>query len=134
MRREGASVMAKIIVIDDEGAIRSTVRRILERVGHQVWEAEDGKAGLGLIGREAPDLVITDLLMPEKEGIETIQELRATDSDLPIVAISGAGSAEEGGPLLDAELFGANATLPKPFSASDLQETVDRVLADTGRG
>ena len=120
--------MAKIIIVDDDAQLRDSLRKALQRAGHEAWTAEDGAVGLGLIREHAADLVITDILMPEKEGIETIQALRGEDPDLPIVAISGAGTAEEGGPLLDAQLFGASATLAKPFSLQELLETVERVL------
>jgi two-component system, chemotaxis family, chemotaxis protein CheY len=121
--------MARILVIDDDPSLRRSMRKVLERSGHEVIEAEDGDKGMRLVREVPPDLVVTDLLMPEKEGIETIQELRAEFPEIPIVAVSGAGSVEEGGPLLDAQLFGADATLSKPFEVEELVETVTRVLA-----
>ena len=120
--------MADIIVIDDDPALRGTIRKILERGGHEVREAEDGEAGLRRVAEQIPELVITDLLMPEKEGIETIMELQEHYPDLPVIALSGAGGADDPGPLTDAELLGARATLPKPFSVEKLLSTVDRVL------
>lgn len=124
--------MADIVVIDDDPALRGTIRKILERGGHSVREAEDGVLGLRLVEASPPDLVVTDLLMPEKEGIETIMELRDRFGDVGIVAISGAGGGESEGPLVDAQLFGAHATLSKPFSVGALLETVARVLVETG--
>jgi DNA-binding NtrC family response regulator len=122
--------MARIVIIDDDPAIRGTIRRILERAGHDVSEADDGDAGLQLVESRNPALVITDLFMPEKEGIETIQELAASHPEVRILAISGAGGVEEDeGPLVDAMLFGAHAILPKPFSIQHLLETVDQLLA-----
>lgn len=120
--------MSKILVIDDDPAIRSAMRRILERAGHQVQEASNGLDGLGMVERELPDVVVTDLLMPEKEGIEIIVELRDRFPGLGLVAISGAGGSDVEGPLMDAELLGADATLPKPFSMEAFLETVERVL------
>ncbi|TVP42456.1 MAG: response regulator [Gemmatimonadales bacterium] len=121
--------MAKILIIDDDPALRGTMRKILERSGHDVSEAGDGDAGLRQVAAEAPDLVITDLLMPEKEGIETIQELTEHFPDVRILAVSGAGGTEEEeGPLMDAKLFGAHAVLPKPFSVQVLTDTVAQLL------
>lgn len=120
--------MADIVVIDDDPALRGTIRKILERGGHTVREAADGLEGLRYVDEAEPDLVITDLLMPEKEGIETIMELSESHPDVRVIAISGAGGAGDPGPLVDAELFGASATLPKPFSVAKLLDTVEQVL------
>lgn len=121
--------MAKILIIDDDPALRGTMRKILARAGHDITEAEDGDAGLRQVAAEAPDLVVTDLLMPEKEGIETIQELTERFPDIRILAVSGAGGSEdEEGPLMDAKLFGAHEVLPKPFSVQDLLDAVERLL------
>lgn len=125
--------MADIVVVDDDAALRGSIRRILERGGHQVREAEDGEVGLRLVREAEPELVVTDLLMPGKEGIETIVELREGFPQVRILAISGAGDLEgEGGPLVDAELFGAHGTLPKPFSVQTLLNAVDAVLSLPG--
>lgn len=121
--------MANIVVVDDDPGLRGVMKKILERGGHTVREAEDGNAGMRLVEHEAPDLVVTDLLMPEKEGIETIRELQERFPEVRILAISGAGTPDgEGGPLMDAELFGAHHTLSKPFSVGALLSVVDRVL------
>ena len=84
--------MSKILVIDDDKNIRSLLRDFLERDGYEVMEAENGKVGLKLFRENGADLVITDLIMPEKEGIETIRELRRDFSDVKIIAISGGGA------------------------------------------
>lgn len=120
--------MADILIIDDDDALRSTLRKILERGGHTVREAADGVSGLALLRESSPDLVVTDLYMPEKEGIETILELRAVHPDLPILAVSGGGFMAPGSSLSDAEALGADATLAKPFSIEAFQEVVDRLL------
>ena len=122
--------MARILVIDDDPSLRRTLRRMLERAGHQVVEAEDGARGLDLVRAAAPDLVVTDLLMPEQDGIETINMLTAEFPGIPIVAVSGAAEASGGGILMDAHLFGASATLAKPFSFEELVTTVERVLGE----
>ena len=119
--------VARILLIDDEEGVRSTARLILESAGHEVTEAEDGARGLALFQAGSFDLVITDLYMPRKEGIETIQDLVALGAKVPILAMSGAGG-EDGGALVDAQLLGARATLSKPFTATELREAVDELL------
>lgn len=122
--------MADILIIDDDDALRSAMRKILQRRGHAVREAVDGSSGLALMRESRPDLVVTDLYMPGKEGIETILELRAEDPDLPILAVSGGGVAMVPGlSLSDAEALGANASLAKPFSVEAFQNAVERLLA-----
>lgn len=120
--------MARIVVIDDDPALRGVMRKILEREGHTVAEADDGIRGMKLVEESLPDVVVTDLLMPEKEGIETIMELQERFPDVPIVAVSGAGG-EGGGPLVDAELFGATVTLSKPFSIEEFAQAVRTALS-----
>jgi CheY-like chemotaxis protein len=120
--------MASIVLIDDDPALRSAMRKILERAGHSVHDAEDGGKGLALVESVRPDLVVTDLVMPEKEGIETILELRERFQEIPIIAVSGAEGGEAAGPLFDASLFGAAAVLAKPFSISDFVAVVEKVL------
>lgn len=120
--------MARVLVIDDDAALRAVMRRILERAGHSVTEAEDGSVALSLVDASRPDVVVTDLLMPEKEGIETILELRERFPDLAIVAVSGAEGGEEAGPLLDARMLGASATLRKPFAVDDFLRTVEELI------
>ena len=117
--------VGKILVIDDDQAIRGAIRRILERDGHQVSEAENGERGLALFRAEGPELVVTDLIMPEKEGIETILELRALSPDVKILAMSGSDPV---GRLGDAEALGANASLAKPFSVDGLRAAVADLL------
>jgi len=121
--------MATILVIDDETLVRGTLRRILTKAGHAVVEADDGKRGLIEFARECPDLVICDILMPNKEGLETIRELRQTKSAVPILAISGGGRLGTSDFLRFAKGLGANAALSKPFSADEIVETVGSLLA-----
>lgn len=132
----GVHTLGLILVIDDDPTLRNAMRRMLEHAGHQVREAANGLDGLRMVEAETPDVVVTDLLMPEKEGIETIVELRDRYPAVGVVAVSGAGGPEEDGPLTDAQLLGAHATLAKPFSVEEFQETVGRVLeaVRAGRG
>jgi len=83
--------MARILLIDDDAPVRRTLRKMLERQGYEVEEAPDGKAGLTLYQENPADLIITDLIMPEMEGIETIMELRRRFPDVKIIAMSGGG-------------------------------------------
>lgn len=122
--------MGKILVIDDDEFVRSLVTRALEREGHTVVTAPDGESGLERFRGGAFDVVVTDILMPGKEGIELIMELRETHPDTPIVAMSGGGGATgSAGPLQDARLLGADATLSKPFEIESLRRMVNGLLA-----
>lgn len=102
---------------------------MLERQGYVVEDAPDGLRGVASFRSRGADLVITDLIMPEKEGIETILELRDQDPLVPILAISGGSIPEDpGGVLVDAALLGASATLAKPFELPVLLETIRGLL------
>lgn len=117
-----------ILVIDDDDAVRTTLRRILEAEGYTVVLAENGRRGLELLGEASPELVITDIIMPEKEGIETIIEMRRTHRDLKIIAVSGGGRVGNRDFLQLARKFGANEILAKPFDPDDVVEAVSRQL------
>jgi DNA-binding response OmpR family regulator len=121
--------MAKILVIDDDPAIRRMVNRVLTAAGHQVIEATDGRDGFRKFQAEAPRIVITDIVMPEQEGMETIRSIRRAGSEVGIIAISGGGSGRASVYLDWAEALGADAILAKPFRPAELQDTVDRLLA-----
>ena len=120
--------MGHILIIDDESSVRGTMRKILEREGHEVREAEDGVVGLKLSREAPPDVVVTDLLMPEKDGIETIMELRAEFPDVRILAVSGGDTGSVGGRLLDAQALGADGSLAKPFTVDQFRSAVAALL------
>ena len=120
--------MASILIIDDELQIRVMMRRILEKVGYEVYEASDGKEGIKLFRDKPTDLVITDIIMPEKEGLETILDLRHDFPKIKIIAISGGGKTGLPNFLPAAKKFGAIKTLPKPFGKDDLLKMVKEVL------
>ena len=124
--------MALILVIDDEPKVRQMVHRILAVAGHSVVEADDGAAALSQMRREAPAVVLTDILMPGTEGIETIFKIRRARPEIRIIAMSGGGQAGELDLLKLAEGAGANAVLAKPFRAAELTAAVDRLLAPRG--
>ena len=117
--------MTKILVIDDDAQMRRLVVRILKGAGHEVLEAENGQEGLSLFRIHRPALVITDILMPYKDGLEVIRELRGNAQRVAIIAISGDGPL-----FLDiAKKWGADVALAKPFSPLELVEAVDKLLA-----
>ena len=129
VRQAGGWNMAKILVVDDEDLVRLTLRQMLEAGGHEVIEATNGKQGVALEAENSVDLVVTDIIMPEQEGIETIVQLRRKNPLLKIIAISGGGRMKNMDFLKIAANVGADATLTKPFSTQELTEVVNRCLA-----
>lgn len=121
--------MARILVIDDAATLRHLMRRILVDAQHDVIEAQDGEIGLSLFQAHRPALVITDLFMPNREGIETIQQLRRLSPDAKIIAMSASGTASGKLYLNAAQKLGADAILAKPFKPAELLAAIDRVLA-----
>jgi DNA-binding response OmpR family regulator len=121
--------MGKILVIDDDPGFRRMVSLTLTRASHEVIEAEDGNKGVRLFKTDQPDLVISDIVMPEKEGIETILEIRVLSPDVPIIAMSGGGANIGLQYLGVAGKLGANEVLLKPFRPADLLNLVNRMLA-----
>jgi CheY-like chemotaxis protein len=119
--------MARVLIVDDDQGLRKFIRVVLERAGHHVTEAEDGRRGVEAVEESVPDLVITDLIMPV-EGIGLIAALRKTYQDLKIVAISGGGRVRVDDLLELATRLGANATLTKPFLPDKLLETIGPLL------
>ena len=117
-----------ILVIDDDETIRELLRAILEREGYRVLEAPDGGEGLKQFTETPTDLVITDLIMPGKEGIETIRDLRRKFPDVKIIAVSGGGRIGPDSYLKMAKGVGALRTLSKPFDRTVLLETVEEVI------
>ena len=123
-----------ILVIDDEQLIRLQIRSALEFEGFTVHEAADGNEGLTRIALDRPDVVITDILMPDKEGIETILELRRLYPKIRIIAISGGGRTGNKDFLRTAKHLGADRTLAKPFGLAELLRMVRELLADSNGG
>lgn len=121
--------MAKIIVIDDDEMVRTMVARVLIRAGHEVRQAEDGAQGLALFRAQPPDVVVTDILMPGKEGIETIRELRRVAPQARIIAMSGGGEGHNLGYLDFARHLGADEAIAKPFLPEELTAMIDRLIA-----
>ncbi|MDY6951804.1 MAG: response regulator [Thermodesulfobacteriota bacterium] len=118
----------RVLVIDDDVGIRTMLRRLLEGAGYEVTEAPDGNQGIYLYRQDPVDLVITDIIMPEKEGLETIRELRRDFPKVKIVAISGGGRIRADEYLPMAEKFGADRTLAKPFDPKELLDAVHELV------
>ena len=121
--------VSSILVVDDDKSVLEVMSEMLRLEGHCVAVAENGVEAVDRVANHTFDLVITDLIMPEKEGLETIAEIRRNRADMPIVAISGGGRLGPNDYLETARFIGANATLAKPFARRELLQTVDALLA-----
>jgi len=119
--------MATILVIDDQKPIRALLRAALEGDGHEVLEAVNGRLGLALYRERSADVIITDILMPEMNGLELIVELTRSFPNVKVIAMSG-GLKREGGPNA-ATLLGARQTFQKPFDIRALLDAVRYELA-----
>ncbi len=120
--------MARILVIDDEQNVRDLLRDVLEEDGHEVVEAPDGSVGYDLYRARPADLVITDLIMPNKEGLQTIFELRRDYPEIKIIAMSGGARMGRHDGLPIARTFGALRTFQKPFNLAELLQAVHELL------
>lgn len=117
--------MAKVLVIDDIEFTRETIGKMLSRNGYEVIEASNGRDGIELFKQSSPDLVLTDILMPEMDGLETIQKLNQLSPELPIIAITGSADS----PFLEIALkFGAVTGLFKPFKQAELLSEVNKYV------
>jgi len=120
---------ACILIIDDEESIRDLLSQMLSRAGYQVINAKNGKEGMKICREQKVDLIITDIIMPEKDGIEMILELRNDFPDLKVIAISGGGRLGPDGYLEMAQKLGAHRTFFKPFSRKEILDAVEELLA-----
>ena len=120
--------MACILIIDDEDQPRRMLQQVLIRAGYDVVEARDGNQGLQLFRTSPTDLIITDILMPEKEGLETIIDLRREFPAVKIIAISGGGRTGNLNFLEVAKRLGAQRTLQKPFELQEMLAAVRDLL------
>ena len=124
---------ARILVIDDDDGVRKLLRRILEQEGYAVEEAPNGEVGVKAFQESPSDLVITDIIMPDKEGISTIMELRQASKEVKIIAISGGGRISSSDHLKTAEDLGVHRTFKKPFDRKELLAAIAEALeADQG--
>ena len=130
--------MAKIIVIDDEEDIRDTLKEVLNRAGFEVGVADNGDDGLDLLRNSGADLVITDIIMPGKDGVDTVYDIRMEFPNTPVIVISGGGNVmpmdyephaiKTEAYLASASKAGADVTLTKPFDREELLAAVNGLL------
>jgi len=125
--------MAVILIVDDDPTVRLIARELLRGDDHAIVEADDGNEALKIIGVLAVDLVVLDMLMPNKDGLETIVELRKLQPDIRILAISSGGQMGRGVLLRTALVVGADECLQKPLRLETFADTVTRLLARPSR-
>lgn len=122
--------MASVLIIDDDDMVRTMLLRTLTRAGHEAVGARDGVEGVTRFREHPADLVITDIFMPNQEGLATIMELRRDYPGIRIIAISGGGARASLDVLPVAEALGARKTLRKPFTPADVMDAVRQVLEE----
>ncbi len=120
--------MARILIIDDDEQFLRMLMQIFERNGYEVLGASDGEDGIALFRKKNADLIITDIIMPGKEGLETIAELKRDFPDVKIIAISGGGRLRPDDYLNIAVGFGASRTFTKPIDRKELLAAVEELL------
>ena len=118
----------RILVVDDNDEMRELLRLILESAGHEIMEAANGKIALNLLKTAAAELVITDIIMPEMEGIDLIMTIRTMYPEIKIIAISGGGKIDPGVCLNMADKLGADRVLQKPFGKSIILSTIGELF------
>jgi DNA-binding response OmpR family regulator len=121
--------MKHFLVIDDDALVRESIQLMLNDSDYKVDLAEDGVQGVKLFKQNKYDVVITDIIMPNKEGFETISELKKINDNVKIIAISGGSRNGIGAYLPIAENLGAKAILYKPFDESELIQTINAVYS-----
>jgi CheY-like chemotaxis protein len=121
-----------LLLVDDDPDFRDALGKQLLHAGYAVTLAGDGNEAIIRLGQEIPDLVILDIVMPNKEGLETISALRRSHPKLPVIAISGGGRIDARDYLHLAENLGAVAALAKPFPFAELQKQITKALAARG--
>jgi len=122
--------MKSILLVDDDQDFRESLRDLLEIKKYKVHEAKNGAQGLQVFNRETIDIVISDLLMPEIDGLELLMGLKGTNSDVPVIVISGGNRTKFDNSLEIAQELGANIVLNKPVSADILIDSIEQLLAE----
>jgi CheY-like chemotaxis protein len=116
--------MPSILIIDDDDSLRDSLRRTLHKEGYTIMEASEGGRGLKLLERSSVDLILLDMFMPDKDGLETIRELRLAHPEIPIIAMSGGGFRGTVDVLHVAKKLGVRRTLGKPFTREQLLDAL----------
>lgn len=124
--------MQTVLIIEDDHNILLMIKRMLEPFGFDIKLASNGQEGLDLFQKLDVDLVITDIIMPEKEGLEIIREMRRARPDLKIIAMSGGGKLSADNYLETAKIFGAASIMEKPFTRKQIVSAVQDILGLTG--
>ena len=121
--------MAHVLVVDDDDDVRAVVRKVVAKLGHQVWDVADGAEALKVIETTPVDLIISDVYMADMDGMELLVRIQQLELDVPVVVISGGGFKSKEDVLKMATACGAVATLDKPFTVEQLRETVEPFLS-----
>lgn len=121
--------MAKILIVDDERDIVLVIRTLLSQNGHESCEAPNGLAALRLFQSQYFDLIITDLRMPNMDGLAFLREIKKQDKDIPVIVLTAFAAPDTAAEAME---IGAAIYLPKPFKANELLHVINRVLG-TGR-
>jgi CheY-like chemotaxis protein len=125
--------MAHILVMDDETSVRSLFGQLLESAGYSVVLASDGREGLRLMKQQKPDLIITDIMMPEMDGLELLMNIRKQHLDVPVIAISGGMKTQAVNFLPQAKKLGAQRVFIKPVELSALLQAVQELLSESAK-
>lgn len=121
----------RVLIVDDEVSVRKIVKRVLDAPGYEFLEAENGSQAIDIFRNEKLDMVITDLVMPGKNGIDLIMEIKKSKKPIPVIAISGGGGVTGRFNYLEiARLIGAENILNKPFENAELKTMSDAVLEE----
>lgn len=127
-----AAQAISVLIVDDDEVVRYILRAVLERDGYRVSEAKDGRDGLRQVQEGCPQVVFTDIVMPEVEGMELILTLRSKHPDVAIIAMSGGNTGMGSDYLEMAEKLGADASFPKPVEPDQVLEVLTTVLRKRG--
>ncbi len=122
--------MHRILIADDDVALNEMLCRMLEQAGYETLGALNGREAVKICHREAVDLLVTDIFMPEQEGIATILEIRSDFPHIKIIAMSGGGSTGMKDYLNMAKLFGSGGIIAKPFTNSEMLRLIEKLLCD----